>query len=256
MPDYFDVALANEKVNGPLAALARSIFHQESGGGRNTKTSNAGAMGGMQIIPSTFNSVADKGWDIKNPLHNAQAGIRYIKYLDKLSGGNPAITAAGYYGGPGALEKAKKGIAVSDPRNPNAPNTLQYGQQVAARMGKANSLPSTKPSETVIANAPVATTVTPSQLQPTVATTEGVPTREPEVPLQFASQDYSIPVGATPEWDAFRKAYQPDASIASLPTYGTQMAAPTQGNILADLARFSGKRDIDFSGFAGFGGRV
>ena len=37
-------------------------------------------------------------------------------------------------GGPGGLAKAKKGIAVSDPRNPNAPNTLEYGKQVASRL--------------------------------------------------------------------------------------------------------------------------
>lgn len=135
--DMFEAALKAEGVSGGLADLARSINKQESGGGKNTQTSNAGAQGGMQIIPGTFAEMADKGWDIKNPEHNARAGIRYIKQLDKRAGGNPALTAAGYYGGPGGLEKARKGIAVSDPRNPKAPTTLQYGQQVVARMGKA-----------------------------------------------------------------------------------------------------------------------
>lgn len=132
----FDAALAYEGVTGKLADVARSIYQQESGGGKNTKTSNAGAVGGMQIIPGTFASVADKGWDIADPVQNARAGIRYIKQLDKQSGGDPALTAAGYYGGPGGMEKARKGVAVSDPRNPNAPTTLQYGQQVAARIKK------------------------------------------------------------------------------------------------------------------------
>lgn len=132
----FDAALAREGVSGKLGDVARSIYQQESGSGKNSKTSNAGAVGGMQIIPSTFASVADKGWDINDPMLNARAGIRYLKQLDEQSGGNPALTAAGYYGGPSGLEKARKGIAVSDPRNPNAPNTLQYGQQVAARLPK------------------------------------------------------------------------------------------------------------------------
>ncbi len=132
--DTFTAALALEGVSGKLADFARSIYQQESGGGKNTKTSNAGAVGGMQVIPSTFASVADKGWNIADPVQNARAGIRYLKQLDKQSGGDPALTAAGYYGGPGGLEKARKGVAVSDPRNPNAPNTLQYGQQVAARL--------------------------------------------------------------------------------------------------------------------------
>jgi len=130
----FEAALEAEGVTGKLADVARSIYRQESGGGKNTKTSNAGAVGGMQIIPDTFASVADKGWDIADPHLNARAGIRYLKQLDKQSGGDPALTAAGYYGGPGGLEKARRGIAVSDPRNPSAPNTLEYGQQVASRL--------------------------------------------------------------------------------------------------------------------------
>ena len=134
--NLFEMALAAESVTGQLAEVSRSIYKQESGAGSNTKTSNAGAVGGMQIIPSTFKSVADKGWDINDPLLNARAGIRYIKQLDKQSGGDPALTAAGYYGGPGGMEKARRGIAVSDPRNPKAPTTLEYGRQVAARLGK------------------------------------------------------------------------------------------------------------------------
>lgn len=136
----FDEALASEGVTGKLADIARSVYQQESGAGKNTKTSNAGAVGGMQIIPSTFSSVADKGWDINDPTQNARAGIRYLKKLYEQAGGDPALTAAGYYGGPGGLEKARRGVAVSDPRNPNAPTTLQYGQQVAARLPKERGI--------------------------------------------------------------------------------------------------------------------
>ena len=137
MADPFDIALQQEGLSGPLAELARSIYMQESSGGKNTTTSNAGAVGGMQIIPDTFNRMADQGWDINNPEHNARAGLRYIKRLDEISGGNPMLTAAGYYGGEGAIDKARRGIAISDPRNPNAPNTLQYGKAVADRLASA-----------------------------------------------------------------------------------------------------------------------
>lgn len=129
-----DVALSAGNVDPRVADIARSIYMQESSGGKNTKTSNAGAVGGMQIIPATFNSVADKGWNINDPVQNARAGIRYIAKLYDQAGGDPALTAAGYYGGPGGLEKARRGVAVSDPRNPNAPNTLEYGKQVAGRI--------------------------------------------------------------------------------------------------------------------------
>lgn len=132
-----DVALAAEGVTGSAADFVRSLHQQESSSGKNTKTSNAGAVGGMQVLPDTFGGVADKGWDINDPIHNARAGTRYAKQMLDAAGGDPAIAAAGYYGGPGGLEKARKGIAVSDPRNPNAPNTLEYGKQVAARLPSA-----------------------------------------------------------------------------------------------------------------------
>lgn len=131
----FENALKAEGVTGPMAQLARSIYSQESSGGRNTNTSNAGAVGGMQIIPSTFKSMADKGWDIKNPEHNARAGIRYIKNLAQKAGGDPWLTAVGYYSGEGGMNAARKGVARVDRRNPNAPNTFQYADSVVGRIG-------------------------------------------------------------------------------------------------------------------------
>lgn len=130
-----DAALAAEGVTGRAADFIKSVYQQESGAGANTKTSNAGAVGGMQIIPATFKSVADSGWDINNPEHNLRAGIRYAKQGFDEAGGDPVLAGAYYYGGPGGMAKARQGVAVSDPRNPRAPNTLQYGQQVASRMG-------------------------------------------------------------------------------------------------------------------------
>jgi len=131
-----DSALQLEGASGPLAALARSIYQQESRSGTNTATSNAGAVGGMQILPGTFKGVADAGWSIDNPVDNARAGIRYLSQMLDKAGGDPRLAAAGYYGGPGAIAKAQNGVAVSDPRNPGAPTTLQYADQVVARLGK------------------------------------------------------------------------------------------------------------------------
>lgn len=67
-----DAALQLEGATGKLAGLAKSIYQQESGSGRNTKTSNAGAVGGMQILPGTFKEVADKDWSIDDPIDNAR----------------------------------------------------------------------------------------------------------------------------------------------------------------------------------------
>lgn len=67
-------------------------------------------------------------------MDNARAGLRYLLKMAERAGGDPALAAAGYYGGPGGMEKAKRGEAVSDPRNPKAPNTLEYAEQVVGRM--------------------------------------------------------------------------------------------------------------------------
>lgn len=136
-PYTVDDALASEGVTGKAADFFKSIYQQESSSGKNTATSNRGAVGGAQIIPSTFKSVADDGWDIKNPEHNLRAGIRYAMQGFEKANGNPELAGAFYYGGPNGLKKAMQGVAVSDPINPNAPNTLQYGAQVAARMLKS-----------------------------------------------------------------------------------------------------------------------
>lgn len=187
--NVFDEALAAEGISGRLAEVARSIYEQESSRGRNTRTSNAGAVGGMQIIPSTFASVADKDWDITDPLHNARAGLRYLKQLDKQAGGDPALTAAGYYGGPGGLEKARRGIAVSDPRNPNAPNTLEYGQQVARRLGRGTK---TEVPEPVLAAAPAQL----AQATVPAIQAQAVPVATPIVQPQVQGPD---------EWTRFRE---------------------------------------------------
>lgn len=139
--DRFEAALAAEGVTGKLADVARSIYQQESSGGRNNATSNRGATGPMQIIPATFQRMADPGWDIRNRDQNLRAGIRYLKHLNDKAGGDPALIAAGYYGGEGAIPKARAGVAVRDPVNPGNPSTLEYGQQVAARAGAAGGNP-------------------------------------------------------------------------------------------------------------------
>ena len=139
-------ALQKEQASPLVAGLADSIFTQESGRCKNTKTSNQGAVGPMQIIPQTFNSFADKGWDINNPEHSARASVRYIKALEKQFGDNPRAVAAAYYGGPKAGNALLKGEAYRDLKNPNAPNTLQYADKVVSRMANGKPEASVSPA--------------------------------------------------------------------------------------------------------------
>lgn len=133
--DPWQQALVDEGVIGtPLEKLANSIRMQESGG-NNDAVSNRGATGWMQVMPDTFSEIADPGWDIRDPYHNARAGVRYLKNGWDSSGGDPKLTSIYYYGGPGGMKKAMNGVAVSDPVNPDYPNTFQYADQVLDRVG-------------------------------------------------------------------------------------------------------------------------
>jgi hypothetical protein len=129
-----DRALKAEGVSGKLADLARSIYAQESSAGKNTAASDAGARGGMQMKFDTFKRFADKGWSVDNADENARAGVRYLKSLWAKTGGDPKLTSVGYYGGEGAIPKAKAGIALRGSRNPGAPSTLKYASDVTGRM--------------------------------------------------------------------------------------------------------------------------
>ena len=243
--DLFEEALAAEGITGQLADVARSIYKQESGGGKNTKTSNAGAVGGMQILPGTFASVADKGWDINDPFLNARAGIRYLKQLEKQAGGDPVLTAAGYYGGPGGLEKARRGIAVSDPRNPNAPNTLQYGQQVAARLPGGKAKAETRSVE--------AAKETPVELPAPEVVAAAQPV--PVAPVEPLPQPVPVMASGPDPWAEFQERFRTsepvratDLQYGPVPTMNVQVP-----NFMAAVGQ---NRAIDFSGFGNWGARA
>lgn len=133
--ELFDKALDMEGITEPKErAFLKALHAQESSGKTTAKTSNRDAQGAMQILPGTFKQVADKDMDISKPLDNMRAGIRYGKKGFDAAGGDPVLAGAYYYGGPGGMQKAAKGVAVSDPKNPNAPDTVEYGKSIAQRM--------------------------------------------------------------------------------------------------------------------------
>jgi len=133
--ELFDRALDMEGITNPRErAFLKALHAQESSGKATEKTSNRDAHGAMQILPATFKSVADPSMDINKPLDNMRAGIRYGMQGFSAAKGDPVLAGAYYYGGPGGMQKAAKGQAVSDPKNPNAPTTIDYGNSIAKRM--------------------------------------------------------------------------------------------------------------------------
>jgi hypothetical protein len=133
--ELFDRALDMEGITNPRErAFLKALHAQESSGKATEKTSNRDAHGAMQILPATFKSVADPSMDINKPLDNMRAGIRYGMQGFSAAKGDPVLAGAYYYGGPGGMQKAAKGQAVSDPKNPKAPTTIDYGNSIAKRM--------------------------------------------------------------------------------------------------------------------------
>ena len=82
--------------------LVEILISVESGY-RADAISNRGAVGLMQILPTT---ALDMG--ISNPfdpVENMHAGCRYLKFLLKRYNGDLALTLAAYNAGPGAVDK-------------------------------------------------------------------------------------------------------------------------------------------------------
>lgn len=102
--------------------FSNAVLMKESGGDVNA-ISRKGALGGMQVMPSTFKEMLPDG-DINNPEDKIKAGIKYLSVLHKQTGGNYADTLGAYNAGPTGYANMKKNGAyaketigyVNDPR--------------------------------------------------------------------------------------------------------------------------------------------
>jgi soluble lytic murein transglycosylase-like protein len=97
-------------------ALLFSVMRQESGFNPNA-VSGAGAVGLMQLMPSTAKAIgAPAGLRLKDPLTSLAYGQKYIQRLleDSAVKGDLFMMAAAYNAGPGNLAKWKKSIRGSE----------------------------------------------------------------------------------------------------------------------------------------------
>ena len=107
-------------------SLVDSVIRVESNYNPNA-VSSAGAMGLMQLIPSTA-----RRFGVNNtfrPEQNIEGGVRYLKYLMQLYNGDERLALAAYNAGEGAVAKYK-GI-------PPYPETQNYVYQVGKKLGQS-----------------------------------------------------------------------------------------------------------------------
>ena len=93
---------------GVPAAFALAVAWQESGWQARV-VSSAGAIGVMQLLPSTADWVADtmlgRGVNLWDPAQNVQAGVRLLKHYLVRYGGNRSLALAAYYQGQTAADR-------------------------------------------------------------------------------------------------------------------------------------------------------
>lgn len=101
--DLVRVLVADEaQRQGVPSDLAVGVARAESGLNAQTKASDKGAIGTMQLMASTARGL---GVDPHDPLQNIQGGVSYLKQqLDRYNGDVPKALAA-YNAGPGNVDK-------------------------------------------------------------------------------------------------------------------------------------------------------
>lgn len=214
--------------------LVRRIYYEETRSGQNVKPSSAGALGHMQMLPATFQAMADEGWDINNPEHNMRAAIRYVKEGLAATGGDLREAAKYYHGGPSASQHGPKTNAYADrviagmeqPEAPRPPRGLV--QAAAQQPERASGIAQAAP-----------TASRPTQERPVGGGVAGLPTV------------FDRPGGAPAAWMAGEQRKQDPIELPSGIENAVDMAAlgprPTTPGGMDKTVR-AGNREVPFYG--------
>ena len=143
--EIFETLLDREGVNDPQEReFLKAIYAQESSSGTDPaiwegeeyKDTGAEPMGGMQVSDIAFRDIDNEGLDRTSVVGNLVAGIRYGRKMYDQADGDPALAAAGYYGGPDSIDIVRSGGGDRlDSDQPDFPTLVGYGEDIVSRMG-------------------------------------------------------------------------------------------------------------------------
>lgn len=121
-----DILDRTARAHGLDPALVKAVAWQESRW-RPNAVSSAGARGVMQVMPSTgrwiSSNLAGRTLNLDDPEDNILAGVLYLRYLQRLTGGDEARMLASYLQGPNAV--ARNGISAAGQRYVSSVQTLR-----------------------------------------------------------------------------------------------------------------------------------
>ncbi|MDO6355157.1 lytic transglycosylase domain-containing protein [Caloramator sp. CAR-1] len=119
---------------GVEEALIKAVIKQESGFNPNA-ISRAGAIGLMQLMPKTAESLGVNPFD---PVENIEGGVKYLKGLINRFNGNKYLALAAYNGGIGRMQK--RGVDTVEEINKMPDETVNYVKKVMKYYEKYKSI--------------------------------------------------------------------------------------------------------------------
>ncbi len=121
---FDDIIEFHCKKHGIDQELVRIIIERESNFNPRA-VSRSGAIGLMQLMPETAELLGVE--DSYNPWDNIGGGVRYLRDLFDMFGGDLELTLAAYHAGPGLVKRLN--------RVPTIPETMAYVDYIMARYG-------------------------------------------------------------------------------------------------------------------------